>query len=766
MRHALLTLAAVLLSNLPAQAVPTPIAVAAPARKEPVSYAKDVADILDAKCVGCHSGALAENKLNIEEVAGMLKGGKHGPSIVPGKADDSLLFKMAAHRVEPVMPPKDKKDQKPLTPEELGILKLWIDSGAKDDSEENKAPAKPIELGTLPPGVQPIVAVDMTADGTRVAAGRANVVQVYDADSGLEIVSLGGHKDIIQSIRFTPDGKRLAAGSYQIVTLWNVPTGGVAKTFAGHGDQVKALAVSADGKTAFSGSLDRTVRVWDVAAGTQLRQLSIPDQVFALAVSPDGLWVAAGGPTNVINVVSAADGKLRAALKGHTGPINDLAFLPDGKHVVSVSGDGTGRIWTVPAKPEDKPGEPIVMNGHKGPVRSVAVSPNGQTIATGGEDGTIQLWHATDGKSERTFGGHTGPVLALAISPQGDALLAGSADKTATLHDLATGTIRKTLAGLNAAVTSVAFDPKGTRLVTATAEGGMKVWDAANGQGVIAFGHTAPNNQPMQPLQKVAFTAEGALISASADRTLKSWTFEGAWSEFRTLGPHVFRVLCLDFNPDGTLLAAGGGDPSRSGEIKIWEVGKGMLVRSMEAIHSDTVFGVRFSPDGSKLASAAADKFLKITNVADGKELKSFEGHTHHVLCVDWKSDGKQLVTGGADNVLKIWEYDTGEQLRTTGPVGKQITAVRWIAGKPEVLGAAGDKVVRKWNPDNGGVAQTYSGPSDYVFGLGASKDGLRVAAGGADSVLFIWNGQNTQVIRKIEPLKPATPAQTAMTKP
>ena len=83
--------------------------MAVPTRKEPVSYAKEVADILDAKCVGCHSGALAENKLNLEDVAGMLKGGKRGPAIVPGKADESLLFKMAAHRVEPVMPPKDKK---------------------------------------------------------------------------------------------------------------------------------------------------------------------------------------------------------------------------------------------------------------------------------------------------------------------------------------------------------------------------------------------------------------------------------------------------------------------------------------------------------------------------------------------------------------------------------------------------------------------------------------------------------------------------------
>src|SRR5262249_25122649 len=151
-----------------------------------------------------------------------LKGGKRGPAIVSGRADDSLLFKMAAHRVEPTMPPKEKrKDFPPLTPDELGLLKLWIDQGAKDDSDSGEAKApKAIELGTLPPGIHPILAVDMTADGRRVAAGRANLVQIYDADSGLEIVSLGGHRDLIGALRYSPDGRRLAAGSYQVVTVW------------------------------------------------------------------------------------------------------------------------------------------------------------------------------------------------------------------------------------------------------------------------------------------------------------------------------------------------------------------------------------------------------------------------------------------------------------------------------------------------------------------------------------------------------------------
>ena len=136
----------------------------------------------------------------------MRKGGKRGPALVPGKADESLLFKLAAHRANPVMPPLEKKNLKPLSPDELGLLKSWIDSGAIDDSAEFEARPAEIELGAIPSGIQPVAAIDITPDGRRIAFGRGNIVQFRDTDTGTEIVSLGGHRDIVQSIRISPDG--------------------------------------------------------------------------------------------------------------------------------------------------------------------------------------------------------------------------------------------------------------------------------------------------------------------------------------------------------------------------------------------------------------------------------------------------------------------------------------------------------------------------------------------------------------------------------
>jgi WD40 repeat protein len=735
-----------------------PITITVPTRSEAVSYSQEIADILDAKCVGCHSSALAENRLNMETVAGMLKGGKRGPALVAGKADDSLLFQMAAHRVEPVMPPKDKKDQSPLTSEELGLLKLWIDAGTKDDSESETEAPLPIELGELPPGIHPVTAVDMTSDGRRLAAGRANRVQVYDADSGLEIITLGGHKDLVQSIRYSPDGRRLAAGSYQIVTVWDAPTGGELRSFSGHGEAVRAVVPMTGGQGFVSASADRTVRFWDVEKEKETGRIASPNApVTALALSPNGDTIAAGGGDGLVRIWTVADHKEVAVLRGHEGPVEGIAFLSRGERLASASTDGTVRLWALPAKEAEARETPadavLVLKGHEGPVHAVAVSHDGETIATAGEDRTVRLWRSVDGEALRVLKGHEAPVLALAFDPRGGALLTGSADTRARLFDLATGEIRHLFRSHAKPVSAVAFSASGTRLATASQDGAAKLWETDSGQGVIAFGHRGPNDSAAQSVATVAFLDETRIVTGSVDKTLKTWRFEGSWALRNVLGPHVFRVLALDFHPDGNLLAAGGGEPSRSGEVKIWEVPKGFLAGSLDDLHSDTVFGLRFRPDGLFLASCAADKFLKVVKVSDTRQVQSFEGHTHHVMGVDWNGDGSQLVTAAADNVLKVWDARSGEQLRTLQAAAKQVTFVRWVPGKPIVAGASGDHQVRFWNPDNGRIDRTFSGPEDFVFSVAVSSDGKRVAAGGADGVLYLWRGDNGQVMTKIPPL-------------
>ena len=67
----------------------------------PASFDEDIQDILDLNCIACHNEAIRESKLSLESVDDMIKGGKRGPSIVPGKPDESLLYQVAARKKAP-----------------------------------------------------------------------------------------------------------------------------------------------------------------------------------------------------------------------------------------------------------------------------------------------------------------------------------------------------------------------------------------------------------------------------------------------------------------------------------------------------------------------------------------------------------------------------------------------------------------------------------------------------------------------------------------
>ena len=88
------------------------------------------------------------------------------------------------------------------------------------------------------------------------------------------------------------------------------------------------------------------------------------------------------------------------------------------------------------------------------------------------------------------------------------------------------------------------------------------------------------------PCLSLAYTPSAGLLAGGADKSAILWNTEPAWPLVRTIGsaddPSKFidRVISLDFSPDGRLLATGGGYPSRSGELKLWNPADGTLVRA------------------------------------------------------------------------------------------------------------------------------------------------------------------------------------------
>jgi hypothetical protein len=191
-----------------------PIPVATLKKEVVVGFQKDILPILRKNCLACHNASDKEGGLILENPAAMIKGGDSGPAITAGKADESLLFTLARHADDPTMPPEDNDvGAKPLTSDELAKFKRWIDSGAKYDSKAAAA----LVWQPLPPGVNPIYALDLSSDGRFLAAGRANQITVYHVPSQREIGKLTdpellksgiyqnpgvAHLDLVQSLAF------------------------------------------------------------------------------------------------------------------------------------------------------------------------------------------------------------------------------------------------------------------------------------------------------------------------------------------------------------------------------------------------------------------------------------------------------------------------------------------------------------------------------------------------------------------------------------
>jgi hypothetical protein len=109
----------------------------------------------------------------------------------------------------------------------------------------------------------------------------------------------------------------------------------------------------------------------------------------------------------------------------HDSGVTSVAVTPDGKCVVSGSGDNTVRLWELATGQEVRR-----FTGHESTVRSVAVTPDGKYVVSGSADNTVRLWELATGQEVRRFTGHELWVNSVAVTPDGQYVVSARLDKT------------------------------------------------------------------------------------------------------------------------------------------------------------------------------------------------------------------------------------------------------------------------------------------------------------------------------------------------
>jgi WD40 repeat protein len=424
-------------------------------RTDAVLYEKEIHPIFKNKCFACHSGSMPEGRFDLSSYDSLIKGGKRGSPIVPGKSGDSLLVKLCSRTLKPFMPPKGEPA---MTPVEFATVKLWIDQGARAPTGEI-AVAK-ITIGLLPASVTPIRAVAISPDKTLIVAGRGNQILVYDAAKGdflraLVAPNLTGpdgnpvqaaHLSLVEAMAFSPDGKWLATGSFEEVALWDVKTGKLENKLMGFAHNVVALAFSTDGKFLATGggvpTADGEIKVFETGSWNLVTDIKggHSDTVFGVSISPDSKLIATGGADKFVKVFELPSGKFVKSFEGHTHHVMDVGWKPDGKLLASAGADNAIKIWNYETGEQVK-----TVQAHGKQITRLQFIGKTNQFATSSGDSFVKFWNVDQATVARNFPGSSDFLYAVSVSADGQLVVSGGQEGVVRVYNGANGQLVRTL---------------------------------------------------------------------------------------------------------------------------------------------------------------------------------------------------------------------------------------------------------------------------------------------------------------------------------
>lgn len=414
--------------------------------------------------------------------------------------------------------------------------------------------------------------------------------------------------------------------------------------------------------------------------GVLEKKETLDERIVSMAFTDDGA-LAIGNAKGGISL-TAANSSLATFPSAAGNRLTSMAWKP-GANSILAAGDAAGNIVLL-----NRDGTPFngTPSGGGERVTSVAWSPDGTQLAASFADGTIRVWQPASEESlqaPQVFKGHQGAALTVSWSIDGSMLVSGGDDGTILFWMSGKDYGPLQVSRKSSPLTALAVDPQ-SNIVIGSSEGEVYLKSrtiASEGEEILSV--------DLQTSGTVAYgTRSGAIKLWQGDQPGHSFPAEPDATD-----PTIWRVR---FSPDGRRLAAS----SHSGTVRVFDTISGST--SFNAKFPDYALGLAWSPDSSKIAASSTRGQIHLWDAANSKSILELPvEHSESIGSLAWHPSKEILASCGNDGTVKTWDLKTRKLISSSASVGSYLEDVAW------------------------------------------SPDGHRLCAVGSDGHLYIWEGEN-----------------------